>query len=95
MQKLEMKLRMQRIMGQADPLDRLERAFAKWTRRLNIPVFTFRKVTTVETVKLVKELGSSLSFGHDNIDAKTNIAKHYYYTHSLDKPVSVWKHMGE
>ena len=52
-----------------DPIDRLENALKKWSGRKNVPIFDFKKVTTVDTEKLVKKLGNSKSFGHEGIDA--------------------------
>ena len=62
-----------------DPTYWLRKCIERWGRHADArPEFDFREVTLAETDNLLKSLGNSATFGHDEIDAKTLkiLAKH-------------------
>ena len=54
-----------------DPLIPLRAALDRWGKTEQIVTFKFKKISLLETSKLVNNLSNSVSFGHDKIDALT------------------------
>ena len=67
-------MKIQKLMGRlsgidGDPLDYLKMALQRWQQGGNIPKFSFREVTLLETIKIIGKLSSSTSCGKDEIDS--------------------------
>ena len=52
-----------------NPLKWLKLAMESWEDRRNLPIFTFKELSLIQTVHLISKLGNSVSYGADSIDA--------------------------
>ena len=53
----------------ADPTDILRKAIERWENSCNIQKFSFREVSTEDTLEFIGRLGNSTTYGNDNLDA--------------------------
>ena len=63
------KLNNQLPQSNLDPLKTLKESIQDWQQYSNIPEFEFLEISDNEMLKLISELGSSTSYGHDTIDS--------------------------
>ena len=63
-----------------DPCRYLVLALSKWRNRMDRQMFNLKEITLLETVQLLKKMGNSKSFGHDQLDSWSLklIASHIY-----------------
>ena len=54
-----------------DPLEKLKKAFDRWTPETPVPVFHFKEVNKQEIMKILSKLKNSSAYGDDEIDAGT------------------------
>ena len=69
MERLEEQLNLQSNVRQTDPVDRLKVALGKWSESEKVKIFSFQNVSLSQTAKQIRELGNSISFGYNEIDA--------------------------
>ena len=54
-----------------DPLNCLKKAWSQWIKSDQVPYLKIKSVEVPQIIKLIKSMGKSFAFGHDEIDSKS------------------------
>ena len=78
-----------------NPLRFLDSSLDSWEGKVARPTFNFQEISLEETGKLISNLGSSSSFGHDQLDglALKEVGPHILIPlkHLINKSLQKWK----
>ena len=57
--------------GGPDPLKYLDVALLRWQGKGNLPTFSLREISELETLSFISKLSNSTAHGHDELDSIT------------------------